>query len=85
MVAGTVYGKRVRDFWENNNMLDEIRDQSQFQKYMAFHKFKIIGSLIKYCKAKIQKSGLNPWACFRNGVDDFNRNRRDERGLPNDG
>jgi hypothetical protein len=44
---------------------------------MAFHKFKIIRSLIKYCKAEIQKIGLDPWVWFRNGVDDFNRNRRD--------
>jgi hypothetical protein len=44
---------------------------------MAFHRLKIICSLIKYCKAKIQKIGLDPWAWFRNGVDDFNTNRRD--------
>jgi hypothetical protein len=73
MVAGTVYGQRGRDLWENSNMLDGIRDQPQFQKYiMAFHR-----SLIKYCKAEIQQIGLDPWAWFRNGVDDFNRNKRD--------
>jgi hypothetical protein len=44
MVAGAVYGQRGRDLWENNNMLDGIRDQPQFQKYMEFHRFKIIRS-----------------------------------------
>jgi hypothetical protein len=44
---------------------------------MAFHRFKIIRSLIKYSKVDIQKIGLDPWAWFRNGVDDFNTNRRD--------
>jgi hypothetical protein len=32
-------------------MLDGIREQPQFQKYVAFHRFKIIRSIIKYCKA----------------------------------
>jgi hypothetical protein len=57
-------------------MLDGTRYQPQFQKYMAFHRFKIIHSFIKYCKAEIQKIGLNPWAWFRNGVDELNANRR---------
>ena len=77
MIAGTVYAQRGRDLWENSNMLDGIRDQPQFQKYMAFHRFKITRSLIIYCKAETQQIGLDPWAWFRNGVDDFNRNRRD--------
>jgi hypothetical protein len=41
-------------------MLDGMRDHLQFQKYMAFHRSKIIRSLIKYCKAEIQKIGLDP-------------------------
>jgi hypothetical protein len=45
MVVGTVYGQRGKDLRENNNMLDGIRHQPQFQKYMAFHWFKIICSL----------------------------------------
>jgi hypothetical protein len=60
MVAGTVYGQRGRDLWENSNMLDGIRDQSQLKIYMAFHRFKIIRSPIKYCKAETQQIGLDP-------------------------
>jgi hypothetical protein len=52
MVAGTVYGQRGRDLWEINNMLDGIRDQPQFQKYMAFHRFKIIRSLTNIAKQR---------------------------------
>jgi hypothetical protein len=77
MVAGIVYGQRGRYLCENSNMLDEIRDHPQFQKYKAFHKFKRIRFVTKYCKEEIQKIGLDPWAWFRNGVDDLNINRRD--------
>jgi hypothetical protein len=70
-------------------MLDGmIRDHPQFQKYMAFHRFKIIRPLIRYCKEEILNVGPDPWAWFRNGVDYFNTNRRDvphQWGLPNDG
>jgi hypothetical protein len=38
--------------------------------------FKVIRSLILYCTAKINTSGLDPWAWFRKGVDDFNSNMR---------
>jgi hypothetical protein len=44
---------------------------------MAFHNFKIIRCLIRYCKAEIHKISLDPWAWFKNGVDDFNTNMRD--------
>jgi hypothetical protein len=46
---------------------------------MAFHRLKIIRSLIQYhtVSLEIQKIGLDPWAWFRNSVDDFNRNMRD--------
>jgi hypothetical protein len=36
MVAKTVDRKRDGDLWENSNILDGIRDQPQFQKYMEF-------------------------------------------------
>jgi hypothetical protein len=38
--------------------------------------FKNICSLIKNCKVKINKIGLDPWAWFRDGVHHFNSNRR---------
>jgi hypothetical protein len=58
-------------------MLDGIKEQPQFQKYMAFHMFNIIRSLFRYCKAEILKICLDPWAWFRNSVDDFNTNHSD--------
>jgi hypothetical protein len=58
-------------------MLDGIRDKPHFQKYMEFHMFNIVRSLFRYCKAQILKISLDPWAWFRNGVDDFNTNHSD--------
>jgi hypothetical protein len=36
--------------------------------------FRTILSLILYCTAEINSIGLDMWAWFRNGVDDFNSN-----------
>jgi hypothetical protein len=36
MVAETIHSIRGRDLWENSNILDGMRNQPQFQKYMAF-------------------------------------------------